>query len=107
MASRKGIKLDDVTDDKLEENLSMRDFSNKVTVAHSYIKEINLCTEKLHIIKGQIQSAFVEKEKQLSMEIEHLTDTVTLNQQKTKALLDQLQEAVRDGNEEEKVLYYI
>jgi hypothetical protein len=75
-------------------------------VAHSYIKEVNLCVDKLNIIKGQVSTAIDEREKQLSAEIDDLTDTVLHNQQKTKLILEQLQASVKEAKEE-VIIYFI
>lgn len=45
----------------------MRDFSDKVFLAHSYIKEINTWIEQLQIIKPQVNTAVSEKEKSIYM----------------------------------------
>jgi hypothetical protein len=105
MASKRGYKLDEPQDDiPVDENEKMKMFSVRVATAHTFVKTIFVCVERLQQIKDQIQvTVGTEKEKMLSKEIDDNISNVQNNQQKMKLILDQLQEAINEAKLEDNV----
>jgi uncharacterized protein YpmB len=104
MASKRGYKLEEPEDNIVDDNEKMKMFSIRVATAHTFVKTIFVCVERLHQIKEQIQiTVGTDKEKILSKEIDENISNVQNNQQKMKIILDQLQEAINEAKLEDKV----
>ena len=105
MATKRGFKLEEPSDEIHDEDEKMKMFSVRIATAHTFVKTILVCVERLYQIKEQIQvTVGNEKEKILSREIDENMSNVQNNQQKMKVILDQLQEAVNEAKKEDKVI---
>lgn len=105
MAIKRGFKIDEPNDELLMgEDEKMKMFSVRIATAHSFVKTIMVCVERLQQIKDQITvTVGPEKEKLLSREIDENCANVHNNQQKMKVIIDQIGEAVNEAKNEDKV----
>jgi hypothetical protein len=82
----------------------MKEFTIKISIAHSYVKSILVSVEHLQEIRGDIQTTVgTDKEKLMSTRINEHVLGVQYNQQKMKIILDKLQEGVKEAKEQDKV----
>lgn len=82
----------------------MIEFNKKVTLAHSYIKTINLHVEKMTYLKSEVQRAVgTEKEKHYSDEITFNVNEVQNTQTKMKMLMEQLNEEINETKSSDRV----
>jgi hypothetical protein len=59
----KGLKFKPLPVDDVEESKTMRDFMDRVTLCHKYIKTMNLGTDNLIELKKGINNVVENKEK--------------------------------------------
>lgn len=62
-AVRANIDISDPLENSNDGSQTMKDFSDRITLSHQYIKEINLITEKLISLKDPINNAIGDTEK--------------------------------------------
>lgn len=101
---KKGFSIEEPEDGIADgENEDMKSFSLKVATAHTYIKDILLCVDRLKDIKESIGTTVgTDKERALSKDIDDNVSYVQLNQQKMKIILEQLQESVKEAKDLDK-----
>jgi hypothetical protein len=104
MAMKRGIKYDELLEEDLDENNTMKDFTVIIATSHTYVKTILYCVSSLENVRDSIQTSVgIEKEKMISSEIDNYVSNVQQNQQKMKVLLEQLQQTVKEAKEQDPV----